>query len=87
MKLQRREEKRFQAQNLSEPELQHFPNESDSFLNKRSQKTGVTLQHKDTFYADDAAFNFLTKEDLINGTTFIQKTFSQLGLEVHLGHR
>ena len=56
----------WKAQNQLEPELQYFLNESDGYLNKRSQKTGANLQHKDTFYSDDAAFIFLTKEDLIN---------------------
>ncbi len=46
------------------------------------------IQHnpKDTFYADDT-FIFLTKEDLIKWTEFVQKSFAQFGLEVHLGTR
>jgi len=72
---------------LSEPELLFYPNEDDGFLNKRSQKKGTRLDHKDTFCANDTAFIFLTKEDLIKGTTFIKNSFSQFGLEVHLGTR
>ena len=72
---------------LLQPQLHHFTNENDGFLNKRSQKKGTRLDHKDTFYADDAAFIFLTKEDLIKGTTFVQKSFAQFGLKVHLGTR
>ena len=75
------------AKKLSESELEYFPNESNGFLNKRSQKTGTRLSHKDTFYADDAAFIFLSKDDLIEGTIFVQKSFTRFGLNVHLGHR
>ena len=32
----------WKAQNLSEPQLQYFLNESKGYLNKRSQKTGTT---------------------------------------------
>ena len=72
---------------LSQPQLQYYPNEPDSFLNKRSQKKGTCLDHKDTFYADGTAVILLTKEDLITGTTFVQKSFAQFRLEVHLRTR
>ena len=39
------------------------------------------------FYANNAAFIFLTKDDLIKGTTFVRESFAQFGLEVHLGSR
>ena len=74
------------AKKLSEPELEYFLNESNGFLNKRSQKTGTCLSHKDTFYANNAAFTFLSKDNFIIGTIFIQNSFAQFGLEVHLGH-
>ena len=79
--------RKWSSMNLSEPQLQFFPNLADGYLNKRSQKKGTRLNHKDNFYADDADFIFLTKEDLIKGTTFVHKTFAQFGLEVHLGSR
>ena len=57
--------RKWSAMNLSQPQLQFYPNENEGFLNRRSQKSSTRLDHKDTFYADDAAFIFLTKEDLI----------------------
>lgn len=67
------------------PPLQWFPS-SKSFLNKRSQsKSSHVLDHKDTFYADDSAFIFLTEDDLIEGTIFVNETFQKFGLQVHLG--
>ena len=69
--------RKWSAMKLSEPKLIFFPDEAEGFLNKRSQKKGTPLDHKDTFYADDAAFIFLTKEDLIKGTTFVKETFAQ----------
>lgn len=69
------------------PPLQWFPT-SKSFLNKRSQnKNSHTLDHKDTFYADDSAFIFLSEEDLIKGTEFVNNTFQSFGLQVHLGDK
>jgi hypothetical protein len=44
------------------------------------------LHHNATLYADDSTFIFLSKADLITGTTFVKDTFAQFGLlEVHLG--
>ena len=67
------------------PDLKYFPSESDGFLNKRSTKKGAPLHHNAALYADDSAFIFLSKADLIAGTILVQKTFAQFGLEVHLG--
>ena len=47
-------------------------------------KNGTSLNHKDTFYVNDVTFIFLTKENLINEKTFVQKSFADFGLEVHL---
>ena len=54
---------------LASPQLEWYPN-AKGFLNKRSPKSGTRLRedHKDTFYADDSAFIFLSKKDLIIGT-------------------
>jgi exonuclease III len=71
---------------LAEPQLEWFPN-AGAHLNKRSQKSGTSLDHKDDLYADDAAFIFLTKSDLIKGTQFVKECFALFGLEVHLGSR
>ncbi|MCP4744834.1 MAG: reverse transcriptase family protein, partial [Desulfobacteraceae bacterium] len=79
--------RKWDSMNLSKPQLRYFPNLADGYLNRRSQKKGTPLDHKDTFYADDAAFVFLTKNDLIKGTTFVRESFAQFGLEVHLGSR
>ena len=68
------------VQNLSEPKLQYFLNESKGYLHKRSTRTGTSLNHKDTYYTNDTAFIFLTKEDLINRTTFFQKSITQFVL-------
>ena len=71
---------------LASPQLEWYPN-AKGFLNKRSPKSGTHLDHKDTFYADDSAFIFLSKTDLIKGTEFVRSSFAQFGLEVHLGTR
>jgi len=44
---------------LASPQLEWYPN-AKGFLNKRSPKSGTRLDHKDTFYADDSAFIFLS---------------------------
>ena len=38
-----------------------------------------------SFYADDAAFVFLSRKELIEGTTYIKEGFAWFGLQVHLG--
>ena len=43
------------------------------------------MHHNAALYADDSAFIFLSKADLIAGTILVQQTFAQFGLEVHLG--
>ena len=67
--------------------MRYFSNENEGFLNKQSQKTGTHLNHKDIFYAENTTFIFLSKDDLIRGTSFVQRSFAQFGLEVHLGHQ
>ena len=57
------------------------------FSQQKKYKKGTTLDHKDTFYADDSAFIFLSKEDLQTGTEFVSDTFLQFGLQVHLGDK
>jgi hypothetical protein len=61
---------------LASPQLEWYPN-AKGFLNKRSPKSGTRLDHKDTFYADDSAFIFLSKTDLIKGTEFVRSSFAQ----------
>ena len=70
---------------IQAPDLKYFPSENEGLLNTRSTKKGSPLHHNATLYADDSAFIFLSKADLTTDTTFIQKTFAQFGLEVHLG--
>ena len=77
MSLAFRQSCKWSAMNLSETQLQFFPNLADGYLNKRSQKKGTRLDHKDNFYADDAAFIFLSKKYLIKGTTFVRESFAQ----------
>jgi len=79
------------------PELEWSPNEFipgkgleyKGSLTQRSTKTkdNVKLDHNKSFYADDAAFIFLSFEDLITGTKHIRDHFQQFGLQVHLGTR
>lgn len=71
---------------LATPQLEWYPN-AEGYLNKRSPKSGTHLDHKDTFYADDSAFIFLSKEDLIKETQFVKDSFAKFGLEVHLVSR
>ena len=70
---------------IQTPDLKFFPSESEGLLSTRSTKKGSPLHHNTTLYADDSAFIFLSKADLITGTIFVQNTFAQFGLEVHLG--
>jgi hypothetical protein len=58
-----------------------------SLMNKRDNaKTGhIPLDFNRAFYADDAAFDFLSRAELIEGSTFIGKEFALFGLNVHLG--
>ena len=77
--------KKWSANQIQTPDLKYFPCESDGFLNKRSSKKGTPLHHNAALYADDSAFIFLSKANLIAGTILVQQTFAQFGLEVHLG--
>jgi len=71
--------------NIATPDLKFFPSEDNGCLSIRSSKKSSPLHHNATLYADDSAFIFLSKADLITGTTFVKDTFAQFGLEVHLG--
>jgi hypothetical protein len=46
-----------------------------------SSKKNAPLHHNATL----SAFIFLSKSDLVTGTTFVKDTFAQFGLTVHLG--
>jgi hypothetical protein len=70
---------------IATPALNYFPSEINGCLSVRSSKKSTPLHHNATLYADDSAFIFLSKSDLITGTTFVKDTFAQFGLEVHLG--
>jgi hypothetical protein len=70
---------------IATPSLNYFPSEINGCLCIRSSKKSTPLHHNATLYADDSAFTFLSKSDLITGTTFVKDTFTQFGLEVHLG--
>jgi hypothetical protein len=60
---------------------------SKSLMNERDHaKTGhISLDFNRSFYADDAAFVFLSRAELIEGSTFLTKEFARFGLTVHLG--
>ena len=73
------------TQKIATPDLKYFPSEKNGNLSIRSNKKSQPLHHNTTLYADDSAFIFLSKEDLITGTTFVKNTFANFGLEVHLG--
>ena len=74
------------------PEL-HFLSSADGtptgHISKRDNATKTdTMRPIDLYnslFADDAAFIFLTREDLIEGTKCIIDHFRAFGLEVHLG--
>ena len=69
---------------FEKPDLSVTPK---NLMNHRdSAKRGHTpLAFNKAFYADDAAFIFLSRAELIEGTTFITKEFARFGLAVHLG--
>ena len=81
----------------AKPNLEWSPNEFipgkglqyKGSLTQRSTraKDNVKLDHNKSFYADDAAFIFLSFEDLITGTKHIRDHFRFFGLQVHLGTR
>ena len=72
--------------NIATPDLKYFTSEEDNgCLSIHSSKKSSPLHHNATIYADDSTFIFLSKADLITGTTFVKDTFAQFGLEVHLG--
>ena len=70
---------------IATPDLKYFPSEDNGCLSICSTKKNTPLHHNDTLYADDSTFIFLSKANLITGTTFIKDIFVQFGLEVHLG--
>jgi hypothetical protein len=71
---------------IATPDLKYFPSEDNGCLSIHSSKKSSPLHHNATlYYADDSTFIFLSKVDLITSTTFVKDTFTQFGLEVHLG--
>ena len=50
-------------------------------------KSLVALEFNRSLFADDAAFIFLSKEELIVGSKHVCEHFAKFGLEVHLGNR
>jgi hypothetical protein len=56
---------------IQTPDLKFFPSESEGLLSTRSTKKGSPLHHNTALYADDSAFIFLSKADLITGTIFV----------------
>ena len=81
---------------VKQPELFRCPSQFDpkerklkrkGSLTRRMTKDLIPLHHSKSLYADDGAFIFLSKEDLIEGTKFIRDSFSSFGLKVHLGTR
>ena len=52
---------------IKTPNLKYFPSKSEGFLNKQTTKKGAPLHHNAVLYADDSAFIFLSKADLIAG--------------------
>ena len=56
------------------------------YLNSRRRtKDAVEILFNRSFYADDAAFIFLSRADAIAGCKVIVEQFARLGLTVHLG--
>ena len=70
--------KKWSTKQIKKPDLKYFPSESDGFLNKHSSKKGAPLHHDAALYADDSAFTFLSKADLIAGTILVQKPLPNL---------
>lgn len=66
----------------------HFqkPALSVTYKKRGNAKAGQTsLAFNKAFYADDAAFFFLSRAEPIEGTTFITKEFARFGLAVDVG--
>jgi len=54
---------------------------------EKSKNKLSKLDFNKGFYADDAAFVFLNKTDIIEGSKLVANEFSRLGMTVHLGVR
>ena len=78
---------------FQQPNLVWFPDNKsgpNKTLTKRPpnlHKTGTKLTHNNSLYADDAAFIFLSFNDIKRGTKLIKESFEKFGLQVHLGTR
>ena len=78
---------------FQQPNLVWFPDSKSGptkYLTKRPQnasRTGTKLKHNNSLYADDAAFIFLSLQDIKRGAKLIKESFEKFGLQVHLGTR
>ena len=61
----------------------------EGYLNKRvaNKKRLSPFHFYRSLFADDAAFLFMSREDLIAGTQLIVDTFAKFGLQVHMGKK
>ena len=64
--------------------FQHNPSLSKA-MNVKNEGTEFKLDR--SFYVDDAAFIFLSREDIERGGKLIQSHFRKFGLTVHAGNK
>ena len=60
---------------------------TDRYLNyrDRKKKSSSPISFNKSFYADDAAYVLLSRQDLVEATKLIVNQYKRLGLTVHLG--
>ena len=78
--------------NIEAPSFSWDPDSDDRSINgtitgQLTRKTGTISQLFRSLYADDGAFMFSSRGDMINGMSLLHLHFQQFGLLMHIGTR
>ena len=74
------------------PSFNWLPNNEDGTSNgtltgQRANQPGVSFEFFRSLYADDGAFMFTSREDMINGTSLLHTHLQRFGMLMHVGSR
>ena len=78
--------------NIDAPSFSWDPESEDGSINgiiitDPTHRTGTIFQFFPLLYADDGAFMFSIRDDMINGMSLLHLHFQQFGLLMHVGTR
>ena len=78
--------------NIEAPSFSWDPDSEDGSINgtittQPTNRTGTVFQFFRSLYADDGAFMFSSRDDMIKGMSILHLHFQQFGLLMHVGTR